>query len=203
MAALGIVLVAGPAAAQATTAQPPTTPPATPPAQEPATPPPAPAPFPEGAKVAYVVAQAIFENSAYGKTAQTRVADLEKKLTADIQEKMKALEANRTKLQQGGSVLSAQAAGQLQRDIEKQERELQFAQQDANTELNELREGLLQEFQIRLNPVLEEIRKEKGLHMIFNAGDGALAAADMGLNLSGEVIKRMDSAKPPAPADKK
>jgi outer membrane protein len=199
--ALGFVLVAGPAVAQGTAGQqPPATPPA---AQAPAPQPEAPVPFPEGAKVAYVIVQLIADSSAQGKAATARLQGLEKKLTEQIQERFKALEASRTKLQQGGSVMSPQAVSQLQKEIEKQERDLQFAQQDAQNELNELRQDLLEEFQERLNPVLEEIRREKGLHMIFSAGDGGLAAADPGLNISGEVIKRLDAAKPAAPAEKK
>lgn len=199
MAALGLVLVAAPVLAQGAAQQPP----AKPPAQDPAAKPEAPAPFPEGATVAYIIAQAIFENSSYGKDARSQVQALEKKLSSEIQEQAKALEANRTKLQQGGSVLSADAAGQLQREIERQERELQFAQQDAQNDLGALQQKLLAEFNNRLNPVLEEIRKEKGLLMIFNADEGALAAAEPGLNLSAEVIKKLDAAKPAAPADKK
>ncbi|MBA3231545.1 MAG: OmpH family outer membrane protein [Acidobacteria bacterium] len=199
--ALGFVLVAGPAIAQGTAGQqPPATPPA---AQAPAPKPEAPVPFPEGAKVAYVIVQLIADSSSQGKAATARLQGLEKKLTEQIQERFKALEASRTKLQQGGSVMSPQAVSQLQKEIEKQERDLQFAQQDAQNELNELRQDLLEEFQERLNPVLEEIRREKGLHMIFSAGDGGLAAADPGLNISGEVIKRLDAAKPAAPAEKK
>lgn len=202
--ALGVVFVmaAAPAMGQGTTAQqpPPTTPPAAP---APAAPPPAPAPFPEGAKVAFIIARAIFETSEYGKSAKTRLEALEKKLTGEIQEKMKALEANRTKLQQGGSVLNAAAAAQLQKEIEKQERDVQFSQQDANSELQAMQQSVLEDFQVLLNPVLEEVRKEKGLHMIFEAGEGGLAAADAGLNVSAEVVKRLDAAKPAAPADKK
>jgi len=98
--------------------------------------------------------------------------------------------------------MSPAALSQLQRDIEKQERELQFAQQDAQNELGQLQQDLLEDFQVRLNPILEAIRKERGLHMIFSAADAGLAAADAGLNLSAEVIKRLDAAKP-APANKK
>jgi hypothetical protein len=50
--------------------------------------------------------------------------------------------------------------------------------------------------------VLDEVRKEKGLHFIFNGPDSGLVAADPGLDISGEVIKKLDSkgtpAKPPA-----
>jgi outer membrane protein len=199
MAALGVVIVAAPAFGQAAGAQqPPATPPA---AQQPEAPPP-PAPFPEGAKVAFVDVQFIASNSTSGQAARTRLDELNKKLTGEIQEKFKALEANRTKLQQGGSVMSPQAISQLQKEIEKQERDLQFAQQDAQREMSELEQDLLEDFQNRLNPIIEAIRLEKGLHMVFSALDAGLAAADPGLNLSAEVVKRLDAAKP-APADKK
>jgi outer membrane protein len=199
MAALGVAVTVAPAFAQAGAQQPPATPPA---AQQPATPPAAPAPFPEGAKIAFVDVQFIASNSVSGTVARERLEALNKKLTGEIQEKFKALEANRTKLQQGGSVMSPQAISQLQKEIEKQERDLQFAQQDAQREMGELEQDLLEEFQNRLNPIVEAIRQEKGLHMIFSAVDAGLAAADPGLNLSAEVVKRLDAAKP-APADKK
>lgn len=195
IAALGFVLVAAPAVAQGTAGQQPPAAAAPPPA--------APEPFPEGAKVAFVIMRAVFDNSEYGKTAQGRVQALDKKLSGQIQEQLKALEGSRAKLQQGGSVMSAQAISQLQKDIEKLEREIQFAQQDAQSEMGALQEDVLEEFQNKLNPILEDIRREKDLHMIFTAGDGGLAAAHPGLNLSAEVIKRLDSAPPAAPAGKK
>jgi Skp family chaperone for outer membrane proteins len=200
LAVLGIVLAAAPAFAQAAGAQqPPATPPA---AQQPEAPPPAPAPFPEGATVAFVDVQFIATNSESGRVARERLEALNTKLMGEIQDKFKALEANRTKLQQGGSVMSPQAISQLQKEIEKLERDLQFAQQDAQREMGELEQDLLEEFQNQLNPIVEAIRQEKGLLMIFSALDAGLAAAHPGLNLSAEVVKRLDAAKP-APADKK
>lgn len=207
-AVLGFVLAAAPAFAQGT--QPPTTPPTTPPAaqQPPATPPTpaekpaAPEPFPEGAKVAFVDIQAVFANSAEGKAAAQRVQDSEKKLAADLQDKNKALQALQQKAQQGANVLSPQALSQLEKDIEKQTRELQFAQQDAQEEATELRNRVQMEFQQKLNPVIDEVRKEKGLHMIFSIRDSGIAAADLGLDLTGDVIKKFDALPKAAPPKK-
>ena len=216
MAALGIVLTAAPGFAQGTTGAqlpptqpPPTQPPATqppatqqPPATAPAAAKPAPAaplPFPEGAKIAYVDVQFVASNSEQGKAATKQLESLNKKKTDELMEKNKALEAARAKLAQGANVLSQQAASQLEKDIEKQARDLQFAQQDAQSEVNELRQSLLEEFQTKLNPILEEIRKEKNLHMIFSVAESGLAAADRGLDLSQEVIKRLDAAAKAAP----
>jgi outer membrane protein len=200
-AVLGFVLVAAPAFAQGT--QPPTTPPTTPPAgqQPPATPPTpaakppaAPEPFPEGAKIAFVDIQAIAGTSAEGKAAALRVQEAEKKLAADLQEKNKALQALQQKMQQGANVLSPQAFSRLEKDIEKLTRELQFAQQDAQEEATELRNQVQVEFQEKLNPVLEDVRKEKGLLIIFSIRDSGIAAANMGLDVTGDVIKKFDAA---------
>jgi outer membrane protein len=208
-AALGIVLGAGPAFAQT---QPPAKPPApapqtpapqTPIAPAPATPgaqtPPAPAPappkpFPEGAKIAYVNVQAIASNSAEGKAATAKLDELRKKKTAELGEKNKQLQALQTKLQQGGSVLNEQARAQLDKDIEKLNREIQFFQQDAQTELQELQNQLQQDFQEKLNPVLEQVGTEKGLHMILDVGNSGAVWANTGLDLTAEVIKRFDAS---------
>ena len=203
-AALGIVLGAGPAFAQT---QPPTKPaapaPQTPATQAPAPPaaqtPPAPAPappkpFPEGAKIAYINVQAIASNSAEGKAATTKLDELRKKKTAELGDKNKQLQALQTKLQQGGSVLNEQARAQLDKDIEKLNREIQFFQQDAQTELQELQNQLQQDFQEKLNPILEQIGTEKGLHMLLDIGNSGAVWANTGLDLTAEVIKRFDAS---------
>jgi outer membrane protein len=183
--------------------QPPATTPAAPPATaQPA--PQAPRPFPEGAKFAFVDIQAIASNSAEGKAATAKLDDMKKKKNADLVAKNTALKGMQDKLSAGGTVLNDQARGQLEKDIEKAQRDLQFAQQDAQTELSEMTNQLQGEFQEKLNPVLESIRAEKGLQMIFSIRDAGIVAVEAGLDLSIEVVKRFDAAaktsQAPAPA---
>lgn len=181
----------------------PATPPATPPAAQtpaPATTPPK--PFPEGARIAYVNVQAIASNSVEGKAATSKLDDLRKKKTAEIADKNKALAAAQTKLQQGGSVLNDAARGALEKDIEKMNREIQFAQQDANTELQELQNQLQADFQEKLNPVLEQVATEKGLHMLIDIANSGAVWANSGLDLTAEVIRRFDASTKTAPVKK-
>jgi len=181
----------------------PATPPATPPAAQtpaPATTPPK--PFPEGAKIAYVNVQAIASNSVEGKAATSKLDDLRKKKTAEISDKNKALASAQTKLQQGGSVLNDAARGALEKDIEKMNREIQFAQQDANTELQELQNQLQADFQEKLNPVLEQVATEKGLHMLIDIANSGAVWANSGLDLTAEVIRRFDASTKTAPVKK-
>jgi outer membrane protein len=171
--------------------QPPATPPST--TQPPAQPAQPPQPFPEGAKIAYVDVQVIASNSAEGRAATTRIQELQKKKTAELGEKQKALQALQTKLQQGGTVISDSARGQLEKDIEKQNRELQFLQQDAQAEIQQLQQDLQQEFQTKLQPVIDQVAKEKGLHYVFSIRDSGAIWANVGLDLSAEVVKRFDA----------
>ncbi len=203
------LLAAAPGFAQgAATQKPPATPPATqtpaaPPAAAPAPPPRPPAAFPEGAKFAFVDIQAVASNSAEGKSATAKLDAFRKKKSDELAEKQKALAAAQSKLQTGGTVLSDAARVQLEKDIEKMNRDMQFAQQDAQTELQETTQQLQNEFQDKLNPVIEAVRVEKGLLMIFSIRDSGIVSAEPGLDLSGELVKRFDAtAKPAAPVKK-
>ena len=212
--AVSLLLVATPGYAQApTTQKPPSTPPATqppatqPPATQPGTPvaaaptpaPRPPAPFPEGAKFAFIDIQAIASNSTEGKAATAKLDDLRKKKNAELLAKQNALKAMQDKLNAGGSVLNDAARGQLEKDIEKAQRDLQFAQQDAQTEVQDLTNQLQGDFQEKLNPVIEQLRVDKGLLMIFSIRDAGVVAAEPGLDLSSELIKRFDAATKAAP----
>ena len=163
--------------------------PAMPPSPQP------PRPFPEGAKFAFVDIQVIASNSTEGKAATAKLDELRKKKNTELQSKATALKGMQDKLQAGGTVLSDSARAQLQKEIEKGQRDLEYAQQDAQTEVQDMTNQLQEEFQTKLNPILEQIRADKGLLMIFSSRDAGIVAADMGLDLSEEVIKRFDATK--------
>jgi outer membrane protein len=198
--ALGFVLSAGPGWAQtAPPAQPPATPP--PASQKPATPAPQPkppVPFPEGAKVAYIDYQFVASTSDEGKSATAKIQELQKKKNDELLAKNKNLQAQQTKLQSGGTVLNEQARAQLERDIEKLQRELQFAQQDATDDINELTQQLQSEFAQKIAPIVEAIANEKGLHIVF-AAPGNIAWANPGLDISDDVVKRLNTGAKTSP----
>jgi len=206
------LLAASPVFAQAPAPaqQPPAKP--APAAPAPATPaptpaqPPAPKPFPQGAKVAYVVLQRIANESADGRLATTRIQALQQKKAAELNEKNKQLTGLQAKLEKEGSVMSASASAELQKQVEKLNLEVQRFTQDAQGEVQELQQQLQQEFQQRLEPVISAVAAEMGLHFVFNGPDAGLVWADQALDISGEVIKKLDlaSGKPaPKPAPTK
>jgi outer membrane protein len=206
---LGSVPLFAQAAAQQQPAPKPATPaPQTPPAQPPATQTPAqqppaqlqpPRPFPEGAKIAYVQLPLIAQNSTEGKAATARIQELQNKKQTELQEKNKALQAAQQKLTSGSTVLNDSARAQLEKEIERQQREIQFAQQNAQAEVQDLTADLQEQFRQKLVPILNQIGEERGLHFILSAGDAGFIYANPGLDVTQEVIKRLDTRTPAAP----
>ena len=157
-----------------------------------------PAPFPQGAKVGFVNLQAIAQLSADGKAAAAKVNALAQKKQTEAADKAKALQTNQQKLETSGGVMSDAARTQLQKEIDRQTVEGQRFEQDAQAELNELQGQLQQEFQAKLMPVLESLSKEKGLQVLFSAGDSGVIWAEPGIDLTLEAVARLDKA-PKAP----
>jgi Skp family chaperone for outer membrane proteins len=158
--------------------------------------PPAPKPFPQGAKVAYVVLQRIANESADGRVATTRIQAMQQKKAAELTAKQTQLASLQGRLEKEGAVMSAAVAADVQKQIEKLNVEVQRFTQDAQAEVQELQQALQNEFQQRLEPVLQLVAAEMGLQFIFNGPDAGLVWADAALDISGEVIKKLDMAKP-------
>jgi len=211
-ASLAVMLSAGAVYAQTPPAGqqlPPSTNPgqAQPPAQPRPTPPatPAPAaapqpalPFPAGAKIAYINPQRIFQESGEGKAGLTRVQALIQKKQTEGQDRQKKLAADQQKLQTSGGVMNEAARSQLEKDIEKQQVDGQRFQQDAQAEINELQTEVQNDFIKKVSPIIEAVAKEKGLQLVFDLNNAGLAYFDPSLDLSSEVIKKLDGGKPAA-----
>jgi Skp family chaperone for outer membrane proteins len=204
---LAAVLMAGlPASSFAQTAPPPPaprpqTPPATPPAaQTPAAPAPAAAPkvvvpFPADSKIAFVDLNAVAQTSQAGKDAAKKLQDFQTKKVAELGEKNKQLTAMTTRRDSGTGVLNDAARAQLDKDIDKLQRDIQFAQQNAQAEFQDLQTEVQNDFQKRLVPIIDEVAKEKGLYAIYSIADSGAAYVHPGLDLSAEITKRLDAKK--------
>jgi Skp family chaperone for outer membrane proteins len=112
-----------------------------------------------------------FPGTAAGKTAVGRINTLTQKKQSEFQAKQKAMADNQQKLQSSGGVMSDAARGQLEKEIERQNTEIQRFQQDAQAEINELQNEVQAEFVKKVNPIIDAVAKEKGLQIVFNGGD--------------------------------
>ena len=190
-----------PAQAKPAAPAPAQTPPAQPPAPAPAAAQP-PVPFPQGAKIAFFNPQAVFQGSADGRAAVTRVNALIQKKQTENADKAKLLQGNQQKLQTSGSVMNEAARTQLEKEIDRQTKEAERFQQDAQAEINELQQEVQNDFVKKLSPIIEQLATEKGLQMVFNAVESGIAWAMPGLDITPDVVKRLDASAKPATAPK-
>jgi len=205
--AVSAVLVAGSAMAQ-TTPPPTTPPPATtqkptptptpaPTTQKPAaTPAPKaePVPFPADAKVAFLDLQAVVQQSKLGKQGRDAMQALNDKLGAELAAKNKEIQALQDKMKTQQGVVSEAVFNTMAKQLDSLTREAQFKQQDAQAQVDSLNQDLLKSFQEKVLPIVEEVRKERGLWIVFALGDNSnIAAEHAGLDLSQEIVKRLDA----------
>lgn len=206
--ALGLALTTGALQAQTPAARPqtpPATPPAAPQAPSPAAPAPAgvqpaaqtpaaPQPFPADAKIGFIDPQAVLEQSAAGKAGIAQLNKFLESKQAELGAKNKAIQALQQEIQTNATVWTAAVASSKQAELTKQQNELQFMQTQAQSEKDQTEQRMLQEFQDKVIPIIEKLRAEKGLWAILTPGANA-AAVDPRLDLSAEVVKRLDAAK--------
>lgn len=180
--ALGLVLGAAPSFAQA---------------PQPATPASAAG---AGAKFAFLNVQRVASESSEGKTSTSKVQALNQQKVQQLNDLNKKLQADQQKLQSQSSVLSEAARAQLDRDIDRQQKEIQRFTQDAQEEVQNLQNDLQQGFQQKLLPVIQQVVAEKGIQILFSQADAGIVWADPTLDVTAEVIRRFDAVAPAAAA---
>jgi outer membrane protein len=205
-ASLAVVLSAASALAQSPAPQPAAPPGQRPTPAAPASPPPAqpapapapapPAPFPVGAKVAFVDFQRVAAESVEGQISSSKINALVAKKQAEGAEKAKQLQTNEQRLAQSGAVMSEAARAQLEKDIERQKREGERFQQDAQAEITELQQELQLDFQKKISPLVQQIVQDKGLHLLLSRADAGIVWGDPGLDLTSDFVKKLDAVTP-------
>jgi outer membrane protein len=167
-------------------------------AARPPAPPAVPEPFPPDAKFAFVNMQAIVAESKLGKQGQDEMKALHDKNAVSLNAKAKAIQDMQQQLQSQQGTLSESALQKKLRDLDRAQREATALQQQFTADEQNKNDDLLSAFQEKVLPIIEALRKEKGLWVIFavQQSDGGLAVAsyNSGLDLSPEVVKRLDAA---------
>lgn len=146
-----------------------------------------------GVRLAFFSPARAFAQSATGKTAQARLTALQMKRTKEVDSRTKSLQAQRQQLQQNASVLTEQARAQREKELERIEIDLQRFIQDAQAEIAGVQRDIESEFLTRLRPALEQVATSQSLWLVFNGDAGLLAWDDLALDITTEVVKRIDA----------
>jgi len=154
----------------------------------------------EGQRFAVINIQRIAAESTEGKASTAKVQALNQKKISDLNDLNKRLQADQQKLSAQGTMLNEAARAELERSIDKEQKDLQRSQQDAQEEVQQLQQDLQNAFQAKLLPIIQQVVAERKITILFSQADAGIVFADPALDLTADVIKRFDTAAPAATA---
>jgi outer membrane protein len=157
----------------------------------------------EGAKLGMVNSQEVLEKSAEGKKAIAQLQAADKKYTDEITKLDDQIKQLQNRLTTQRLTLTADAAAGIQADIQKKQTDRQRAAEDASRAMQELQANLLSRIQSELMPIIEQMRQDKGLDLIFDLTRSGTVYFNPALDLTDEVVRRYDASKAAAPPVKK
>ncbi len=142
--------------------------------------------------MAYFSPQRAFASSSAGQAAQARVTALQMERAREIETRSRTLESQQQQLQQSSALLTETARGQRAKELEKFEIDLRRFIQDAQTEITGFQRDVETEFLAKLSPVLNQVARDRSLWLVFNEDAGLIAWANPLLDITGEIVKRID-----------
>lgn len=123
--------------------------------------------------------QRIIAESAEGRAANQRLQALGQKMAADLAAKQKELQQP----QAGATAESRQKM--FQQLVQQSQAEFANTQRQVQNELR-----------TKINPILSQVAADRGADMVLN-GDAAVAWAGPGLDITNDVLAKLNAATPP------
>lgn len=159
--------------------------------------------FRADSKVGFVDLQRIFNDSAYGKQGIARIGALQKTLSDGLSARAREMQTLSDKIKTQQNLVAPAVWLEWNSDLQRMQREAQFAEQEAQMQVDQLQQRLLANFETMVRPVIETVRSEKNLWAIFavqpvqdSAGTLSLIAADPVIDLSAEIVALLNRQSP-------
>jgi outer membrane protein len=149
----------------------------------------------EATKLGVVNSQEVLDKSVEGKKALVQLQEADKKYQADIARLDDQIKQLQNRLTTQRLTLTAEAVAGIQADIQKTQTERQRKGEDAARAMQDLQYKVLSKIQGELIDIIEQLRKDKGLDIVFDLTKSGAAFASPALDLTAEVIRRYDAAK--------
>lgn len=160
------------------------------------------APAQEGGKLGMINSQEILDKSAEGRKALAQLQAADKKYTDEITRMDDQIKQLQSRLSAQRLTLTVDAAAGIQADIQKKQTDRQRAAEDATRAMQELQARTFGQIQSELIPIIEQLRKDKELDLIFDLAKSGTVFYSPALDLTAEVIKRYDASKAAPPVKK-
>ncbi|HEX9726395.1 MAG TPA: OmpH family outer membrane protein [Vicinamibacteria bacterium] len=152
-------------------------------------------------KIAVINIDRVAAESNAGKELFDRLKEENDKLAVERARREQEIRELSSKLT--SEVLSADAQGRLQREIERKRTEAQRWLEDAQAEFQEKQQEEEAAFQAKLGPIVEAVAREQGIGLILRDTPGLTFVLDAQLDLTPAVVQRLNesgSAASPAAA---
>jgi outer membrane protein len=146
-------------------------------------------------KVAVVNSPLILEKSVEGKRVIAQIQERDKQYQASIAKLDEDIRQLQSKLNVQRVTLTEEAISQLTADLDRKQTDRKRMAEDAYSSMEELQKRLFKKIQDELEPLIEQIGKEKGFEVILDLGRAGVAWYSPTVDITEEVIKRYDMAK--------
>lgn len=144
-------------------------------------------------KIGYIDSQRVMQQAPGAQ----EVRDSLNKAMAGFRQQLQPLQDSLQQLmneyQQQQSVMTPQRRQQQEDLIRQKQQEYQQRQQDLQQQAQQKQQDLMKPITDRIQVVLDDIRQQQGFVIIFDAASSGIITADPSLDLTDEVIKRLQT----------
>jgi len=151
----------------------------------------------QGAKIGYINSQSILAEAPGAKEAQTKFDSDMQQYKTEVTQMQTELEALVKQYEAQQAMLSPSAKQTRETDIRTKQKAYQDRLAAIDQRAGQRQQELVQPVMDKINQVIEQIRAEGSYSLIFDVSGGGVVAADPGLDLTPEVIRRLKAAATP------
>jgi outer membrane protein len=147
------------------------------------------------ARVAVIDVNKVLAQSAAGKTAAARLKQVQEDKMARAQKMEEEIRALDNDINTKKISLSEEKLADMTKQLSDKKIAMQRFAQDADRELGEARDRVMQDLNQKIMPVVDQIGKEMGIAAIFNKFESGLIYASEAIDITDVVIKRFNDAQ--------
>lgn len=146
------------------------------------------------AKIGYVNSQNILAQAPGAKEAQAQFDEDMKGYRTEVDQLAAELEGLVRQYEQQQAMLSPSAKQQREGDIRTKQQAYQERLQAIDQRAGQRQQELVQPVMDRINQAIEQVRAEGSYTLIFDVAAGGVVAADPTLDLTQEIVRRLQAA---------
>lgn len=146
-------------------------------------------------KIAILDTEQILTASDTGKKALEELTALRQQKESEGQALQAEAEELRNRLAEGRLSLSEDRIASMEQELEDKAIALRRFQDDANRQLQKKRDEVLAAIDRKVMPIINEFGNEQGYDLIFRKFESGLIFADEGVDVTEEIIRRLDASE--------